>query len=185
VAAVGLLPPTAGALLQEAIDVTVIVNALRALRPGWGGRRGLDAPAKTLLLRFEDEHARLRPPLDLIRQVADGIGTEPPEATLAGLRRVRAFLTDELLPHEQAEENHLYPIVDRLLRDPEATMTMSRAHAEIDRLAHRLGQHLDLAATGVTADQFDDLRACLYGLHAVLILHFAQEEEAYFSLAAK
>ena len=64
-------------------------------------------------------------------------------------------------------------------------MTMSRAHAEIDRLAHRLGQHLDLAATGVTADQFDDLRACLYGLHAVLILHFAQEEEAYFSLAAK
>ena len=31
-AAVGLITPVAGALLQEAIDVAVIVNALRALR---------------------------------------------------------------------------------------------------------------------------------------------------------
>ncbi|MGN6188787.1 MAG: heavy metal translocating P-type ATPase [Conexibacter sp.] len=33
VAAAGHLPPVAGALLQEAIDVAVILNALRALRP--------------------------------------------------------------------------------------------------------------------------------------------------------
>jgi P-type E1-E2 ATPase len=33
-AAVGLIQPVGGALLQEAIDVAVIVNALRALRPG-------------------------------------------------------------------------------------------------------------------------------------------------------
>jgi len=33
VAAFGYLPPVAGALLQEAIDVAVIANALRALRP--------------------------------------------------------------------------------------------------------------------------------------------------------
>ncbi|MBB4664904.1 heavy metal translocating P-type ATPase [Conexibacter arvalis] len=33
VAALGHLPPVAGALLQEAIDVAVILNALRALRP--------------------------------------------------------------------------------------------------------------------------------------------------------
>jgi heavy metal translocating P-type ATPase len=34
VAAFGYLPPVAGALLQEIIDVAVILNALRALRPG-------------------------------------------------------------------------------------------------------------------------------------------------------
>jgi hypothetical protein len=39
-------------------------------------------------------------------------------------------------------------------------------------------------AAGPSPDQLDDLRACLYGLHAVLTLHFAQEEEAYFSLAS-
>jgi cation transport ATPase len=32
VAAFGYLPPVAGALLQEGIDVAVILNALRALR---------------------------------------------------------------------------------------------------------------------------------------------------------
>ena len=31
-AALGYLPPVQGALLQEAIDVAVILNALRALR---------------------------------------------------------------------------------------------------------------------------------------------------------
>jgi heavy metal translocating P-type ATPase len=35
VAALGYLPPVQGALLQEAIDVTVILNALRALRYSW------------------------------------------------------------------------------------------------------------------------------------------------------
>ena len=32
IAAFGYLPPVAGALLQEGIDVAVILNALRALR---------------------------------------------------------------------------------------------------------------------------------------------------------
>jgi cation transport ATPase len=32
VAAVGFLPPVAGAVTQEAIDLAVILNALRALR---------------------------------------------------------------------------------------------------------------------------------------------------------
>src|SRR5262249_19043408 len=38
-AAVGLLPPVAGALTQEAIDVAVILNALRALAPARKSRR--------------------------------------------------------------------------------------------------------------------------------------------------
>ncbi|HEY6322282.1 MAG TPA: HAD-IC family P-type ATPase, partial [Thermoanaerobaculia bacterium] len=37
IAAAGYLPPVAGALLQEAIDVAVILNALRALAAGRGG----------------------------------------------------------------------------------------------------------------------------------------------------
>jgi hypothetical protein len=64
---------------------------------------------------------------------------------------------------------------------------MSRAHTEIDRLARRLDTHLALASAqgGVQPDQLDDLRACLYGLHTVLRLHFTQEEENYFSLATR
>ena len=52
---------------------------------------------------------------------------------------------------------------------------------EIERLVRRLGRHLD--SSPIQPDQVDDLRATLYGLDAVLTLHFAQEEEAYFTLA--
>jgi hypothetical protein len=38
-AAIGLIPPVAGALLQEGIDLAVILNALRASTSGRGGER--------------------------------------------------------------------------------------------------------------------------------------------------
>ncbi|MEV0970668.1 heavy metal translocating P-type ATPase [Microtetraspora glauca] len=184
VAALGYLPPAGGALLQEGIDVAVILNALRALTPGLGARRRVDGRTDALLRRFESEHAELRPPLEMIRDVADELSSPPAPDTLARLRRVHDFLTQELLPHEHEEEERLYPAMGDLLGDPEATVTMSRAHAEIDRLVTRLGRHIELAEPdGPRPGQLDDLRACLYGLYAVLTLHFAQEEEAYFSLA--
>ena len=64
---------------------------------------------------------------------------------------------------------------------------LSRAHAESERLARRIDVHLTLteadADGGPVPEHLDDLRACLYGLHTVLRLHFTQEEENYFSLA--
>ena len=62
---------------------------------------------------------------------------------------------------------------------------MSRTHAEIQRLTDRIGNHLALAQTAgsVQPDQIADLRASLYGLYALLRLHFLQEEENYFTLA--
>ena len=44
--------------------------------------------------------------------------------------------------------------------------------------------HLALAqaSNGIQPDQVDDLLACLYGLYALLRLHFLQEEN-YFTLA--
>ena len=49
-----------------------------------------------------------------------------------------------------------------------------RMHAEIERLARRLHAHADSAeaAGAVRPEQSDDLMACLYGLHALLELHF-------------
>ncbi|MFF0248676.1 heavy metal translocating P-type ATPase [Streptosporangium sandarakinum] len=183
-AAAGMLPPAAGALLQEAIDIAVIVNALRALRSARGTRPAVDAATESLLRRFELDHSSLRPPLELIRRTADELGERPGPEDLGRLREVHRFLTGRLLPHERAEERALYPAMGQVLGGPEVTMTMSRAHAEIERLVRRLGRHLDLAGNaGLRPEQLDDLRSCLYGLHAVLLLHFDQEEEAYFSLA--
>lgn len=56
VAAAGWLPPAAGALLQEGIDVAVILNALRALRGTPAGGVVLAAATEKMLQRFAAEH---------------------------------------------------------------------------------------------------------------------------------
>lgn len=184
VAAVGLLPPAAGALLQEGIDVAVILNALRALRGNPATRTEMTPATERLLHRFADEHENLREMLALLRTAADRLATTNDPAALAAVDRAHHFLVTDLLPHEQAEETLLYPALAGPLGSTEATATMSRAHAEIQRLTTRIGAHLDRAHTtgSIADDQVDDLLAGLYGLHTLLRLHFLQEEENYFTL---
>ncbi|WIY07603.1 heavy metal translocating P-type ATPase [Amycolatopsis mongoliensis] len=187
VAALGWLPPAAGALLQEGIDVAVILNALRALRGKPAGGITLTPATEQLLHRFSAEHDELRGSLPMVRDAANllaGSGATP--AALAELQRVHTFLVERLLPHERAEETQLYPALAAPLGSDEATATMSRAHAEIERLARRLGHHLRLAEADGRIDpaQLDDLLSGLYGLYTVLSLHFVQEEENYFALVS-
>jgi hypothetical protein len=179
------LPPAAGALLQEGIDLAVILNALRALRGNPDTAMEMPAQTNQLLRRFSAEHDELRDTLGLLRDSADQLAAAPDAAALESLRTVRSLLTDRILPHELAEETRLYPALARPLGSDEATATMSRTHAEIQRLADRIGTHVDLAesAGAIQADQVGDLLACLYGLYALLRLHFLQEEENYFTLA--
>ncbi len=184
IAALGWLPPAAGALLQEGIDVAVILNALRALRGNPAVEIELPADTENMLRRFAAEHDELRDAVDLLRDAADRLVAGADDAALASLIRAHAFLTDRILPHEQAEETRLYPALARPLGSGEATATMSRTHAEIQRLSDRIGVHVALAnaSNGIQPDQVDDLLACLYGLYALLRLHFLQEEENYFTL---
>jgi iron-sulfur cluster repair protein YtfE (RIC family) len=183
VAGLGGLRPAVGALLQEGIDVAVILNALRVLSGPAGG--GLLAGDDAVLgHRFRAEHTVLRPDLDTIVAAADALGTVSPSEALARVRSVHGFLVDELLPHEEAEEHELYPVMARVLGGQDPTGTMSRAHAEIARLVRRIGRLLDgIGPEGPDQDEVNELRRTLYGLHAILVLHFAQEDEGYLSLA--
>ena len=185
-AAFGLLPPAAGALLQEGIDVAVILNALRALRVDSSRTVKLTDDTADMLRRFSAEHDEMREDLSILRQTAQLIATGNLDQAHESLRRAEAFLFDTLLPHEQAEDSKLYPALAGPLGSGEVTATMSRMHAEIDRLCRRLRTHLEQAdaAGGLSVDQSDDLLACLYGLHALLRLHFVQEEENYFTLTS-
>jgi len=170
------------ALLQEAIDVAVILNALRALRPG-GRTARLPAGAAELTKRFHDEHEAIRADIDEVRAAAEALGSAEPAVAVEQVRRVHRLLVSEVSPHEEAEERELYPAVDRLLGGTDATATMSRAHAEIAHQIRRLGQLLDdIGAGPPDAVDLADLRALLYGLHAILRLHTAQEDESYLSL---
>lgn len=186
VAAFGYLPPAVGALLQEGIDLAVILNATRALRGNPATAVSLDADTASLLYRFSAEHDELRDIVVLIRASADRLAEAADDAALQAVSEAYVQVQQRILPHELAEENELYPALAAPLRSGEATATMSRMHAEIQRLTDRIGTHVQLAhsAGAIRPEQRNDLLACLYGLYALLRLHFVQEEENYFALAA-
>jgi heavy metal translocating P-type ATPase len=181
-AALGHIPPVAGALLQEAIDVAVILNALRALT-GNRSHVSVNGSEMQLAQRFQAEHAELLPLVGQLRSLADRIDYQPPKETLAQAQALAQQLTGKLLPHEHAEEFEFYPVVGRLLGAADATGTMSRAHAEIVHQTRVLCRLLDeLTPEGPEPEDLPELRKLLYGLHAILSLHFAQENADYLSL---
>ena len=94
------------------------------------------------------------------------------------------MLVDEVQPHEDAEEQILYPALGRFLGGTDPMATMSRAHIEITHQIRRLGQLLaDIDPGGMDDVDVTEVRSLLYGLHAILKLHTAQEDESYLSLA--
>ncbi len=181
-AAFGYLPAAWGAILQEFIDVAVILNSLRVLRDTTTTTR-LHGDDAALTRRFSAEHASLRPDVARLRTVADALDPSRPAASLAMVKEINRFLVEELGPHEAAEDATLYPVLARVLGGNDPTGTMSRAHVEIAHLIRRLGRVLDdIGPDGPDNDDIIDLRRLLYGLHAILQLHFAQEDEGYLSL---
>jgi iron-sulfur cluster repair protein YtfE (RIC family) len=137
----------------------------------------------TLPQRVRDEHRELRARIELLRTVADSIGSAPTEAIREGVGQAYTFLIHQLIPHAQAEEQVLYPTVGRLLRTLEATETMSRDHLEVIRLTEELeALRLHLFFTAVSESDEQALRCVLYGLYAIIKLHLAKEEEVYFPL---
>ncbi len=183
VAGAGYLPPLAGAVLQEAIDVLVILNALRALSPG-AGSRTLSARDAEVIQEFSGQHPAIHAAIGAIRAAAEALDTQGPADALVRVRELRALLDREVQPHEEAEQTVLYPVLDRLLGGTDATGTMSRAHGEILHQIRLLGRLLDqIGPDPAGPADVAELRRLLFGLYAVLRLHTEQEEEYYLSLA--
>src|SRR5262249_47237553 len=128
-AAAGLLAPVTGAVLQEVIDVIVILNALRALK----SRNQSETAQATAALgeHYQAEHQRLLPGVKRIRQIADRLDQLPSRQALSELQELHRFLTAEAVPHEEAEEADIYPVVANLIGGDDPTGTMYRAHREI------------------------------------------------------
>ena len=134
-------------------------------------------------LRFKAEHEQLLPEVKRIRYIADRLDEMPPGKALQGLNELKKFLSGQLIPHEKAEDEVVYPLVANLIGGQDPTATMSRAHLEIDHLVKVFGRLLEeLPSEGPGPDDIRDLRRILYGLYAILMLHFAQEEESYLAL---
>jgi hypothetical protein len=177
-AAVGWLTPVAGALTQEAIDVAVILNALRALRPGRKfGRQAM--PAATARALRED-HQRLESGLDRLRAIADALDEAEGAAAVTLISEANRIVAQQVVVHERDDEKAVYPRLAKFLSDRHGLGAMSRAHREIIHLARLLGRIAD-GLTPHDADRYlvRDAQRVIESIEALVRIHNAQEEDIY------
>lgn len=128
------------------------------------------------------EHRALLPRIEELGAAATWIPTAPAPVVHEKLVHALAFLQDELVPHAKAEEETLYPAVEGCMQAPGATDTMSRDHVEVLRLVDELAALRDNLGDPPTEAERDRIAAILHGLHAIVALHFAKEEEIYLPI---
>ena len=127
---------------------------------------------------LRDEHKELIPHIEEILEVANAIPDAPLEQIRGGVADVYEFLAYHLIPHAQAEDAALYPAVQKALGSPDSTRTMTRDHIEV---GHYLAE-LARLQQDLTPQNFKALQRVLYGLYALVKVHFAKEEEVYLPI---
>ncbi|HCL6648960.1 TPA: heavy metal translocating P-type ATPase, partial [Raoultella ornithinolytica] len=184
IAALGMLPPFEGALLQEFIDLLAILSALRVLT--CRVTRPLDkAISNQQLETLRNEHKHLQPVLQCLAEVAARFPLADQEEQRMLLKELHEQLVQKILSHEQQDEQDLYPSLSTMLVGDDPLAALYRSHKEIYQEVRKLGRLSELLQnTDVSADIIRDVQRSLYGLEAILQLHFAQEEELYNSLQA-
>lgn len=181
VAALGFLPPLAGAILQEGIDVAVILNALRALSGGIRrGRRAGFSHAE--VARLAAEHNDLEPVADRIRLLADRLSALAPQTLAGELAALDRLLVERVVAHERRDESELYPTVAAMLGGEDAMAPLSGMHREIHHLSGQISRMASAAVASSDGVDVTELRRVLYALDAVLRLHCAEEDAVYFNL---
>ena len=177
-AAVGWLPPVAGALTQEAIDVAVILNALRALSPGQtSGRRTMPPAAAGSL---HSDHEQLEPTLDRLREIADALDQSEGAGAVAMISEADRIVANEIVTHERDDENQVYPRVAKYLADRHGLGAMSRAHREIIHLSRLLRRLADgLSPADIDPYLIRDAQRVIESIEALVRIHNAQEEDIY------
>jgi heavy metal translocating P-type ATPase len=177
-AAFGWLAPVAGALIQEAIDVAVIINALRALGPGHPiGRKTLPAASMRVLLA---DHRHLEGALDRLRVIADALGEAEMERAAPLIAEADQIISKEIVAHERADGSAVYPRLAKIFGDAHGLEAMSRAHREIIHQSRLLTRMADgLTAKDVDRHLIRDAQRVIESLEALVRLHNAQEEDIY------
>ena len=123
---------------------------------------------------LREEHRHLLAHVDQIRAAGGEVIDLAPEERQALVGRILEFLRKTLVPHAEWEEQVLYAAVGKVLGNTAATATMSRDHVAIRRM-------IDALAEAEPSD-VTRLQELLYGLHALIVVHFEKEEEIYHPL---
>jgi heavy metal translocating P-type ATPase len=182
-AAFGWLIPVAGALTQEAIDVAVILNALRALGSGRRWRRATLPTSDAKALR--EEHVKLEMSLDRLRDIVAALEVAEPRAGVELMREANAIVSNELVAHERADEMKVYPTLRRWLASGYGLAAMSRVHRELLHLAHLLSRLSEgLSESDADPMTLRDGQRIIESIETIARIHNAQEEDIYEHAAA-
>ena len=178
VAAFGWLTPVAGAITQEAIDVAVILNALRALSPV--PRRGSRLLPIKMARALHHEHELLEQNLDQLRSISDALDDASGQQAVDLILSAHRIVEETVVTHERGDEITLYPRLTKLLGDSYGLSAMSRAHREILHQARLLARLAD----GLRAEDADkylvrDAQRVIESIEALVRIHNAQEEDIY------
>jgi uncharacterized protein (DUF2249 family)/hemerythrin-like domain-containing protein len=130
---------------------------------------------------IRDHHRKISEELDVRVRSALDRGTSEDLAALV------ALLEGELLGHARAEQRHLYPVVDELVRQHgRATATMDIDHETIATLVERIAAEVErLRAARQRQERMEAkalLREALLRLETLLHVHLAKEERVYLPL---
>lgn len=179
-AAFGMLAPVPAALTQEAIDVAVILNALRALGPGRAKGTGMRTISETAAADLRHEHELLERDLDRLRTIADALDDAAPAQAVDLIAQARRIVAERVVSHERNDESSVYPGLGISLGDDRGLSAMSRAHREILHLARLLNR----ISEGLTPGDIDrylvrDAQRVIESIEALVRIHNAQEEDIY------
>lgn len=182
-AAFGWLAPVPAAIVQEVIDVSVILNALRALQPALGtGRRRITLEQG---LTLHHDHQALFRDLDRLRRIVDALDDETPESAGTLIREAQKLVQSSVVKHERDDEDSVYPKLAEVLRERHGLAAMSRAHREI----LHLGQLLSRIVEDMPSEKIDrylvrDAQRVIEAIETLVRMHTAQEEDIYDAVTA-
>lgn len=183
-AAFGWLTPVAGALTQEAIDVAVILNALRALSPG-RTRRGTPLP-EAAAQNLRQDHERLQSSLDRLRQIADSLDDAEGSDAVNLITDANRIVAKDVVEHELADESSVYPQLSNILSEGYGLFAMSRAHREILHMARLLSRLVDgLSPNDADRYLIRDAQRIIESIESLVRIHNAQEQDIYENIGSQ
>jgi hypothetical protein len=183
-ATVGLLTPVPAAVLQEIIDVAVILNALRALKPDRARRRRTLSAA--VGRELHDRHIALMRSLDRMLSIADALDDATSEDATTLIRDANTIVQRQVVVHERDDEGVVYPKVAQVLGDSPALFAMSCAHREIQHLARLLARIVDdLPSEQIDRYLIREAQRVVEAIIALVRIHTVQEEDIYDAIVAK
>jgi iron-sulfur cluster repair protein YtfE (RIC family) len=128
-----------------------------------------------------EHHERLWQLVEQLDTWADCLNSDCLDTTklierLPELRKLYEGLTDLLIPHMEAVEASVYPTLQRLLADRQATAPMAAEHLEIRRLVASIGEFADHPQAHADRGAVLALRRVLLRLYSLLKTHLSEEE---------